>query len=153
MDLTEIEGLSDLLSAETSVQRKQARRQMSGAMKIVYESWRMELVKCLSHMEAVIDFGDDDREGDISIGAIKPLVPLVVNLLASINEALRDNQVGEMIRDGVSIAIVGPPNAGKSSLLNVLSRRQAAIVSPIAGTTRDVVEVRMDIAGVPVILR
>eukprot|EP01034_Spumella_vulgaris_P034648 gene34648-42737_t len=149
MDLTEVEGLADLLEAETSQQRKQALRQMDGHQRKIYEAWRQELVRCLAHTEAVIDFGDDDREDDVTDAALEALFPRVAQLATELRRHLGDGRRGEMVRDGMRIALAGPPNAGKSSLLNALARRPAAIVSPIAGTTRDVVQVRLDLNGVP----
>ncbi len=93
-------------------------------------------MKCLAHTEAVIDFGDDDREGDINDSAMKPLIPIIEQLRSELLLHLRDGRKGEIIREGVQIVLAGQPNAGKSSLLNALARRPAAIVSPIAGTTR-----------------
>ena len=152
MDLTEVEGLADLLAADTSEQRKQALRQMDGYLRIYFEGWRQELLGCLAHTEAVIDFGDDDREDDVSDATMYALLPRVQSLKDELIVHLRDGRRGELVRDGVRIALAGPPNAGKSSLINALARRPAAIVSPIAGTTRDVVEVRMDLGGIPCII-
>ena len=152
MDLTEVEGLSDLLAADTSEQRKQALRQMDGYLRQFFERWREELLGCLAHTEAVIDFGDDDREDDVNDGAMYALLPRVRVLREELLVHLRDGRRGELVRDGVKIALAGPPNAGKSSLMNALARRPAAIVSPIAGTTRDIVEVRMDLGGIPCII-
>jgi tRNA modification GTPase len=139
MDLTEVEGLADLLVAETAVQRLQALRQMDGHMRKNYEIWREQLLKCLAHTEAVIDFGDDDREGDINDHAMDPLIPIVRNLRNELSRHLQDGRKGEIIREGVQVVLIGQPNAGKSSLMNILARRPAAIVSPIAGTTRCVI--------------
>jgi tRNA modification GTPase len=136
MDLTEVEGLSDLLAAETTQQRNQALRQMDGSLKIQYETWREEIIRCLAHTEAVIDFGDDDRENDINESSFWELIPRVRTLRDNISIHLNDGRRGEILRDGVQIVLVGPPNAGKSSLLNILAKRPASIVSPIAGTTR-----------------
>lgn len=152
MDLTEVEGLSDLLEAETATQRKQALNQMEGYLSVTFEKWRGVLVKCLAHTEAVIDFGDDDREEDVDDDALYQLLPSVKSLRDEIEYHLKDNRRGEIVREGLRIALVGPPNAGKSSLMNALARRPAAIVSPIAGTTRDIVEVRMDLADVSCIV-
>lgn len=152
MDLTEVEGLADLLAADTSEQRKQALRQMDGYLRIFFEGWRQELLGCLAHTEAVIDFGDDDREDDVSDATMYALLPRVQALKDELMHHLRDGRRGELVRDGVRIALAGPPNAGKSSLMNALARRPAAIVSPIAGTTRDIVEVRMDLGGIPCII-
>jgi tRNA modification GTPase len=152
MDLTEVEGLSDLLAADTSEQRKQALRQMDGYLRQFFERWREELLGCLAHTEAVIDFGDDDREDDVNDGAMYALIPRVHALREELLVHLQDGRRGELVRDGVKIALAGPPNAGKSSLMNALARRPAAIVSPIAGTTRDIVEVRMDLGGIPCII-
>jgi tRNA modification GTPase len=152
MDLTEVEGLSDLLDAETSAQRKQALRQMEGYLRIKFEAWREELKGCLAYTEAVIDFGDDDREDDINDSTMYALLPRVQELRDELEYYLKDGRKGEIVREGVRIALVGKPNAGKSSLLNCLAKRPAAIVSPVAGTTRDVVEVRMDLEGVSCIV-
>ena len=136
MDLTEVEGLADLLAADTSEQRKQALKQMDGNLKRLYEAWRAELLKCLAHTEAVIDFGDDDREDDVNESVMWTIVPKVEELRNQLVNHMRDGRKGEILREGIQIALVGPPNAGKSSLLNYLTRRPASIVSPIAGTTR-----------------
>lgn len=112
MDLTEVEGLADLLSAETALQRKQAILQISGHLKVKYESWRSRLLKCLAHTEAVIDFGDDDREGDIDDHAMAPLMPIVETLVKELEHHVHDGKKGEIIREGIQIALVGQPNAG-----------------------------------------
>lgn len=152
LDLTEAEGLGDLLAADTSAQRKQALRQMEGHMRRTYESWRDSLKSCLAHCEAVIDFGGDDREDDVDDSSMWTLSPRVQVLCTEMKKHLNDHHKGEIIRNGVRVALIGPPNAGKSSFLNVLAKRPAAIVSPVAGTTRDVVEVRMDINGISCIV-
>jgi tRNA modification GTPase len=147
MDLTAAEGLLDLIEADTDAQRRQALRQAGGALGRLYESWRTRLVAALAHLEAAIDFPDEDLPADLvakfrgEIGA----------LAAEMARHLDDGHRGERLRRGLMIAIVGPPNAGKSSLLNALARRDAAIVSARAGTTRDVVEVWLDLGGLPVL--
>lgn len=136
MDLTEVEGLADLLAADTSEQRKQALNQMDGQLKRQYELWREELIKYLAHTEAVIDFSDDDREDDVNESIMYTIAPKVRELRDQLVSHLKDGRKGEILREGIQIALVGPPNAGKSSLLNFLAKRPASIVSPIAGTTR-----------------
>ncbi len=148
LDLTAVEGLADLIDAETEAQRVQALRQMEGALGKLYEGWRARLVKALAYAEAEIDFPDEEVPGDL----LAKLGPEIHALASEIAAHLDDGRKGERLRDGIEVAIVGPPNAGKSSLLNRLAGREAAIVSEEAGTTRDVLEVRLDIAGVPVTL-
>lgn len=150
IDLMQVEGLADLLSAETEAQRSQALRQLSGDIGDVYEQWRTELVRCLAYTEAMIDFGDD--EDDVTDASYEVAVDRVRALAQSIQRHLADGRRGEILRNGVQVAILGPPNAGKSSLLNILARRPAAIVSSIAGTTRDIVQVPLNIAGYPVLV-
>ncbi|TWT14791.1 tRNA uridine-5-carboxymethylaminomethyl(34) synthesis GTPase MnmE [Reyranella sp. CPCC 100927] len=145
LDLTAAEGIADLVGAETAAQRRQALRQVDGALGLLYEDWRTVLLRALAHLEADIDFPDEDLPHGIA-GAVRP--DLVV-LRAAIAGHLDDRR-GERLRDGVSIAIVGPPNAGKSSLLNLIAQREAAIVSTVAGTTRDVIDVHLDLDGYPV---
>lgn len=152
MDLTEVEGLADLLDAETSQQRNQALKQMEGYIRVTFEKWREELIHCLAHTEAVIDFGDDDREDDVNDSAMWALIPRVRELKSNFEAHLKDGKRGEIVREGIRIALTGMPNAGKSSLMNCLARRPAAIVSPVAGTTRDIVEVRMELGGLPCII-
>jgi tRNA modification GTPase len=146
LDLAEAEGLADLIDAETEGQRKQAVRQMSGALSALYESWRAQLIEAAALIEAEIDFPDEDLPDRLAERA----GPILQTLEAEMTRHLKDAHRGERVRDGYRIAIVGPPNAGKSSLLNALARREAAIVSEIPGTTRDVVEVRLVLAGFPV---
>ncbi|HEY0836437.1 MAG TPA: tRNA uridine-5-carboxymethylaminomethyl(34) synthesis GTPase MnmE [Azospirillum sp.] len=148
LDLTAAEGLADLVDAETSAQRRQALRQMEGALGRVYESWRLRLTRALAHIEADIDFPEEDLPGGVA-DAVRPELEALV---AEISGHLADGRRGERLREGLHIAIVGAPNAGKSSLLNALARRDAAIVSARAGTTRDVIEVHLDLGGFPVVL-
>jgi len=148
MDLTAAEGLADLIDAETEAQRRQAILQSSGALGRLYESWRDRLMGALAHVEAVIDFPEEG----LPESALAAAQTQILGILDSITQHVEDRSVGEQLRRGIRVAIVGPPNAGKSSLLNALAGRDAAIVSELAGTTRDVVEVRMDLGGFPVIL-
>ena len=148
MDLTEAEAVADLVHAETEAQRKQAFRQMEGALGKLYEDWRVRLTLGLAWMEASIDFSDEELPEDL----MKQQIAALRDLRDEIATHLNDNHRGERLREGFSIVLLGPPNAGKSSLLNMLARREAAIVSPTAGTTRDVIEVHLDLGGYPVIL-
>jgi tRNA modification GTPase len=149
MDLTEIEGLNDLINAETEFQRLQAFGQMSGRLGKLYESWRSDIMFSLANLEALIDFGED---AEIPASAWNGIQERVESISRLIESHLNDHQRGQRIRDGIRIVINGPPNVGKSSLLNILADRDAAIVSPIAGTTRDVLEVSLDISGFAVIV-
>lgn len=146
LDLAEAEGLADLVDAETEGQRRQALRQRRGALSAVYEGWRGKLIEAAALIEAEIDFPDEDLPGALAQRAGPILQALADDMARHLDDAHR----GERIRDGFRIAIIGPPNAGKSSLLNALAQREAAIVSDIPGTTRDVVEVRLVLAGFPV---
>ncbi|HYG84694.1 MAG TPA: tRNA uridine-5-carboxymethylaminomethyl(34) synthesis GTPase MnmE [Azospirillum sp.] len=148
LDLTAAEGLADLVDAETSAQRRQALRQMEGALGNIYEGWRQRLIRALAHIEADIDFPDED----LPTGVADAVRPELERMAAEIGMHLEDGRRGERLREGLYIAIVGAPNAGKSSLLNALARREAAIVSARAGTTRDVIEVHLDLGGFPVVL-
>ena len=148
INLLKAESIGDLIAAETELQRKQALRIMSGDSSKKFNIWREELIKILADIEAKIDFPDEDISADIS-EAIKSECEKIKN---QIKKTLDDDSVGEIIREGFKIAIIGPPNVGKSSLLNYLSKREAAIVSEKAGTTRDVIEIHLDIGGFPVII-
>ncbi len=149
LDLTAVEGLADLVMAETEGQRAQALRQMQGALRGRVESWRERLIKALALTEARIDFSD---EADVPEHLIEPALAIARELAGEIEAALADDKRGERLREGLVVAIAGPPNAGKSTLLNRIARREAAIVSPYAGTTRDVIEVHLDLAGWPMTL-
>jgi tRNA modification GTPase len=149
LDLTAVEGLADLVMAETEGQRRQALRQMRGALRARAESWRERLTRVLALIEARIDFSD---EADVPDDLARPALALAQELADEIARALADDRRGERLREGVIVAIAGPPNAGKSTLLNRIARREAAIVSPYAGTTRDVIEVHLDLGGLPVTL-
>lgn len=148
LDLSEVEGLADLIAAETEAQRRQAVRQMSGALSSLTESWRARLVHALAHLEAEIDFPDEGLPSGLSDSVADD----VLSLVGEISQYLEDQRSGERLRDGFQIAIVGAPNVGKSSLLNAVARRDVAIVSETAGTTRDVIEVHLDLGGYPVTL-
>jgi tRNA modification GTPase len=149
IDLTEAEGIADLIDAETEAQRRQAVRQAGGELHRLYEGWRTELVTAMALTEASIDFSD---EADVAADALGKARAMVAALEARIADHLKDGRRGEILRDGFMVVLAGPPNVGKSSLLNQLARRDAAIVSPEAGTTRDVIEVRLDLEGLPVIV-
>ena len=141
MDLLEAEALNDLIHAETRGQQKQAMQQMAGAHKKLYQRWRTDLVQCVAHVNAFIDYGDNDgiEEEDV----MNPTRAKVRGILREMRQHLADGRRGESIRSGLRCTLVGPPNAGKSSLLNVLAGRAAAIVSPVPGTTRDIVQARL----------
>lgn len=147
MDLTEAEGLADLIDAETFEQQKYALRQMEGELRGLYEGWRESLVKILSHLEAYIDFPDEELPDNIVFN----LENTVFKVKEEIQNHLNQGKCGERLHEGFRVVILGEPNAGKSSLLNTLAKREAVIVSDIAGTTRDAVDVYMDIGGYPVI--
>jgi tRNA modification GTPase len=148
LDLAQVEGLADLIEAETEAQRRQALQTLSGALSDKAEAWRTDLIRAAALLEATIDFADEDVPVDVS--------PEVSGLIEQVQTDLATEQKGvpaaERIRDGFEVAIIGAPNTGKSTLLNALAGRDAAITSEVAGTTRDVIEVRMDIGGLPVTL-
>lgn len=146
LDLAQIEGLADLIEAETEAQRRQALRVLSGVIGETAGRWRHDLIRAAALLEATIDFVDEEIPTDISPEAIK----LVSSVLEDLRMEVQGSAIAERIRDGFEVAIVGPPNAGKSTLLNALAGREAAIISEVPGTTRDVLEVRMDLDGLPV---
>lgn len=148
MDLTQVEGLADLVHAETESQRRQAVRQADGALGRLYDAWREKLVRARALIEAELDFPDeDDVPGSVSVQAWDTVAALEKEMV----DHLADRR-GERLRDGVEIVILGAPNAGKSSLLNAIAKRDVAIVTPEAGTTRDLIEVKLDLGGYPVTL-
>ncbi|MCC6008929.1 MAG: tRNA uridine-5-carboxymethylaminomethyl(34) synthesis GTPase MnmE [Rhodobacteraceae bacterium] len=146
LDLAQVEGLADLIEAETEAQRRQARRVLEGAVVALAEGWRKALIRALALVEVSIDFADEELPRDVVLGALPHL--------EEVRHALERERAGmaaaERLRDGFEVAIVGPPNAGKSTLLNALAGREAAITSHVAGTTRNVIELRMDLGGLPV---
>jgi tRNA modification GTPase len=148
LDLTQVEGLADLVDAETEAQRRQALAQSEGSLRRLYEGWRDALLQARALMEAGLDFAD---EGDVVADVSAKADAIVTALRSSLARHLADKS-GERLRDGLRVVIAGPPNAGKSSLMNALAKRDVAIVSEEAGTTRDVIEVHLDLGGVPVIV-
>lgn len=149
LDLTAVEGIADLIDAETEAQRRQAQRQAGGGLARLYDGWRTEIIAAQALVEAAIDFSD---EADVAADAIERAAAIAGPLSNEIAQHLEGAARGEIVRSGFQVAIAGPPNAGKSSLLNALARRDAAIVSDEAGTTRDVVEVHLDLDGLAVIV-
>ena len=147
MDLTEAEGLADLIDAETEGQHKQALRQMQGGLRGVYEEWRESLLDALAQIEGEIDFPDEE---DIPDALSHKAHPYLTGVIEGMQKGLAEADKGEAIRHGVDIAIIGRPNAGKSTLVNALARREAAIVSPEAGTTRDIVSINTVLSGLPI---
>jgi tRNA modification GTPase len=149
LDLTEAEGLDDLIHADTERQRRQALRQFTGLLGNKARAWRQQVIDAAALIEAGIDFSD---EGDVSGELMAPALAKVTTLLGEIEQALAAAGRSERLRDGLVVAIAGPPNVGKSTLMNHLAKREVAIVSPHAGTTRDVLEVQLDLDGYPVTL-
>ena len=148
MDLIQAEAVADLIEAETEAQRSQSLRQLGGELGGIYERWRATLIGVLAHLEAEIDFPEED----LPAGLLSRIRSDVAGLVGELEGHLADGRCGERLREGLYVVIAGPPNVGKSSLLNRLARRDAAIVSARAGTTRDVIEVHLDLGGYPVIL-
>lgn len=148
MDLTEAEGLADLIDAETEAQQKYALRQMEGGLKNLYDDWRTQLVTIMAHLEAYIDFPEEE----IPESVVNSLNNTVFKLREAIRKHLSGDTIGERLREGFRVVIVGRPNAGKSSLLNTFAQRDVVIVSDIAGTTRDAVDIHLDLNGYPVII-
>ncbi|KAL6039921.1 hypothetical protein STEG23_004338 [Scotinomys teguina] len=149
LSLTEVEGLADLIHAETEAQRRQALRQLDGELGQLCRGWAETLTKALAHVEACIDFGEDDN---LEEGVLEQADRDVQALEAALGAHLQDARRGQRLRSGAHIVVTGPPNAGKSSLVNLLSQKPVSIVSPEPGTTRDVLEISVDLAGFPVLL-
>ena len=148
LDLTQAEAIADVIDADTKAQRRQALAQLQGALGTLYEGWRQRLLRAQAHMEAAIDFADED----LPAGLLDRAKADLARLAGEISAHLADQGRGERLRDGLRVVLLGAPNAGKSSLLNHLTGREAAIVSAVAGTTRDVIEVGLDLAGYPLTL-
>lgn len=149
LDLTEAEGLDDLIHADTEAQRRQALRQLGGLLGDKTRYWRAQIIEASALITAGIDFSD---EGDVAGELMAPARSIIARLIADIEEVLQAQGRSERLRDGLVVAIAGPPNVGKSTLINRLARREVAIVSPYAGTTRDIIEVQLDLGGYPVTL-
>lgn len=149
MDLTEVEGLADLIEAETEAQRKQALLQANGELSKVYNQLRGRLLKCIACVEAYIDFAEDQ---DVDDGVLDSVKTDVSGIISDVQTHLNDHRRGERLRTGVRTVIIGAPNVGKSSFVNLLSNRKVSIVTNVAGTTRDIIESHHDIGGYPVIL-
>ena len=147
MDLTAIEAMGDLINAQTELQHNQALNQMDGSLNKLYLSWRKSLIELVAYLEADIDFAEEDIPDDV----LKNINEKIEKLLAEMNNHINQRNQGEILRDGYRVAIVGTPNVGKSSLINLLANRDVAIVSDREGTTRDALEVRLNIAGFPVV--
>lgn len=143
LDLTQSEGLADLIDAETEAQRKQAIRQMSGGLSELANKWRLEIIECMAEAEAYLDFPDEDLPSGLS----NNVKNRIINLINSLNKQIENSKISQKIRDGLQFVIIGAPNVGKSSILNAIAGRDVAIVSSIAGTTRDIVEISIVING------
>jgi tRNA modification GTPase len=148
MDIAQVEGLGDLLSAETEAQRRQAMHLMQGALGVRAAEWRASLLTALALVEVTIDFADEEVPADVS----PQVSELIEKTVQDLEREIAGSEIAERVRDGFEVAILGAPNAGKSTLLNTIAGRDVAITSHIAGTTRDVIEVRLDLGGVPVTL-
>ncbi len=148
IDLTRAEAIADLVDAETPAQARQALRQYDGALADLYEGWRRELSKILAHVEAAIDFAEDE----VPEQALKRAATNTRKITKQLQRHMNDARRGEMLREGLHLTVIGPPNAGKSSLINALAKRDVAIVADTPGTTRDVIEVRLNLSGYPVIM-
>lgn len=148
LDLTAAEAVGDLIHAETQLQRQQALAQMNGALSGLYDEWTERLKRALAHVEADLEFPDED----LPEGVMPEIIPVIRALQAELAAHLADGHRGERLRDGLHVAVIGAPNAGKSSLVNALAQRDVAIVSDMAGTTRDVIEAHLDMGGYPLIL-
>jgi tRNA modification GTPase len=149
LNLTEVEGLADLIHAETEVQRKQALYQASGAQSALYNKWRKQILRSVAHLEAFIDFSEDENIED---GVLEGVMSSISEINVEINLYLKDGRKGERLRNGVRTVILGEPNVGKSSFLNKICQRPVSIVTNIAGTTRDIIETHYNIAGYPILL-
>jgi len=149
LDLTGVEAIADLIAAETVAQKKQALNQMRGGLSDLLDNWRHRLIKILAYLEAGIDFSDEE---DVGVDVNQHMFENIVDLKNDMVRHLNDGQSGERLRNGLQVVIAGPPNAGKSSLLNALAKRDVAIVSERAGTTRDIIDVHLDLEGFPVTL-
>ncbi len=148
LNLTEAEALADLIAAETVAQRRQAVRQLDGELARLYDGWRSRLLRALAHLETAIDFSDEDIPADLFASVQGEAATLACDISRHLAKAAQ----GRRLREGIEIVVIGPPNAGKSTLVNALANRDVAIVSPRPGTTRDVLEVPLDLGGFPVIL-
>lgn len=148
LDLTEAEAIADLIDAETKLQKEQALSQMGGALSTLYNGWAEELTRALAYVEAIIDFPDEDVPDTETAKAL----PAIKKLSEELKLHLNDNRKGERLRSGIQAAVIGAPNVGKSSLVNMLAQRDISIVSDIAGTTRDIIEAHLNLGGYPVIL-